>query len=109
MMGIEALEVTGSEVMVTYDLLQATAFQIEAELAQAGRTWGMAGAKDYDVDSFITPKSAKSTTSRLALPEGVTDISFDHGQIPGGYWLVFPLWQESSTVVLSRVRSHCGH
>ena len=40
MMGIEALEVTDSEVMVTYDLLQATASQIEAALAKAGANLG---------------------------------------------------------------------
>ncbi len=40
MMGIEALEVNGTEVVVTYDLLQATALQIEAALQKAGERLG---------------------------------------------------------------------
>lgn len=40
MMGIEALEVNGAEVVVTYDLLQATALQIEKELEKAGEHLG---------------------------------------------------------------------
>ncbi|MFH1873280.1 MAG: YHS domain-containing protein [Pseudomonadota bacterium] len=40
MMGIEALEVNGAEVVVTYDLLQATALQVEAELLKAGERLG---------------------------------------------------------------------
>lgn len=40
MMGIEALEVNGAEIVVTYDLLQATALQIEQELSKAGAQMG---------------------------------------------------------------------
>lgn len=40
MMGIESLEVSGAEVVVTYDLLQATALQIETELEKAGAHLG---------------------------------------------------------------------
>ncbi|MEF8731576.1 MULTISPECIES: YHS domain-containing protein [Candidatus Accumulibacter] len=40
MMGIKSLEVSGAEVVVTYDLLQATASQIEAELEKAGAHLG---------------------------------------------------------------------
>lgn len=40
MMGIESLEVNGAEIVVTYDLLQATALQIEKELSKAGAQMG---------------------------------------------------------------------
>ena len=40
MMGIESLQVNGAEVVVTYDLLQATASQIEAALEKAGAHLG---------------------------------------------------------------------
>lgn len=40
LMGIEAVEVHGAEVVVTYDLLQATAAQIEAAFADAGARLG---------------------------------------------------------------------
>ncbi|SBT09107.1 YHS protein [Candidatus Accumulibacter aalborgensis] len=40
MMGIKSLAVNGAEVVVTYDLLQATATQIEAALDQAGAHLG---------------------------------------------------------------------
>lgn len=40
LMGIEAVEVRSREVVVTYDLLQATAAQIEAAFADAGARLG---------------------------------------------------------------------
>lgn len=40
MMGIEALTIDGANIEVTYDLLQATAAQIEAALVQAGASLG---------------------------------------------------------------------
>lgn len=36
MMGIEKVEITGNNIDVTYDLLQATEAQIESEIAQTG-------------------------------------------------------------------------
>ncbi len=40
MMGIEALSIDGANMAVTYDLLQATAAQIESALGQAGASLG---------------------------------------------------------------------
>lgn len=45
MMGIEAFEILEAEVVVTYDLLQATAAQIEAKLEAAGATLGAGWAE----------------------------------------------------------------
>jgi YHS domain-containing protein len=42
MMGIERIEVDGDIVKVTYDLMQATEAQIEAEIARAGAVLGQA-------------------------------------------------------------------
>jgi len=40
LMGIEAVEVSGGKIVVTYDLLQTTAAQIEAAFADAGAQLG---------------------------------------------------------------------
>ncbi|KAA3651110.1 MAG: YHS domain-containing protein [Rhodocyclaceae bacterium] len=45
MMGIEALDVEAADIAVTYDLLQATAEQIEAALAAAGAQLGSGWAE----------------------------------------------------------------
>lgn len=46
MMGIKFVDVSGSEVVVTYDLLQATASQIEAALEKAGAHLGIGWRKN---------------------------------------------------------------
>lgn len=45
LMGIEAVEVRGAEIVVTYDLLQATAAQIETAFADAGARLGSGWAE----------------------------------------------------------------
>jgi YHS domain-containing protein len=46
MMGMRDLQVNGAEVVVTYDLLQATAMQIETELEKAGAKPGSGWGKN---------------------------------------------------------------
>lgn len=45
LMGIEAVEVRGGEIVVTYDLLQATAAQVEAAFEDAGAHLGTGWAE----------------------------------------------------------------
>lgn len=45
LMGIEAVEVRGGEIVVTYDLLQATALQVEATFGDAGARLGAGWAE----------------------------------------------------------------
>ncbi|MEF8738574.1 MAG: YHS domain-containing protein [Candidatus Accumulibacter phosphatis] len=63
MMGIESLQVNGAEVVVTYDLLQATASQIEAALEKAGAHLGNGQSSQVSISAYF----ARSLVSAVVL------------------------------------------
>ena len=92
-MGIEAVEVRGAEIVVTYDLLQATAAQIETAFADAGARLGSGGAERLRRGLFTTRKSVRLATCRsVRLLTAVDSTSGsvarrgDRGERP--YWNV---------------------
>jgi len=63
MMGIESLQVNGAAVVVTYDLLQATASQIEAALEKAGAHLGNGQSSQVSISAYF----ARSLVSAVLL------------------------------------------
>lgn len=75
MMGVTAVAVDGNDVSITYDLLQATAGQIEAKMAETGLRMGEAWPErlrrafvhyleESEVDNLAAPPLAGRGTRR---------------------------------------------
>jgi hypothetical protein len=74
MMGIQSMEVTGDTLSITYDLLQATAEQIEARIGEVGGCSEQDGQSVCSAALSITLRNVRQAIWKSRRIEGITRL-----------------------------------